>query len=419
MAKLAVGGIASTILHVSTKGDRVQDRSLDALDADGVFVKELEAALRERHADYAVHSCKDLPSILPEDMLLAAIGAREDPRDAFCSEHHASFDALPKGSVVGTSSPRRKAQLQALRPDLRYAVIRGNVDTRLRKLREGSYDAIILAMAGLNRLGLRARHTVPLDTEMIIPAAGQGALAVECRADDRDLAAALHTALTDPHTEIAVRAERAFLRRLHAGCQAPVGAYATYDGKTLTLHGVIAESDGSRVIRASKSAKPAMTRAQKEPHAESIGEELAAELLSQGGAEILAFDEQSPLRGILILLPRTQDRVGKIAPALRGIGASVIEVAGGEEAMKLTEDRDPDLLLFPSSGSVPAIASYLVHLRTRRTRLIVAAMGEASASAATAHGFPPHIVAPEPSIPMLLQSVTEYLLREKSRHAYP
>jgi hydroxymethylbilane synthase len=147
IARLATRGMVSTVLQISTKGDRVLDRSLAAIGGDSLFVKELELALRERRADYAVHSCKDLPSSLPEDMTLAAIGPREDPRDAFCSERYASFEALPPGALVGTSSPRRRAQLQARRPDLRFDTIRGNVDTRLRKLAEGEFDAILLAAA--------------------------------------------------------------------------------------------------------------------------------------------------------------------------------------------------------------------------------------------------------------------------------
>ena len=339
MAKLAVGGIASTMLHVSTKGDLVQDRSLDALGGDSVFVKELENALRDRLADYAVHSCKDLPSVLPEDMHLAAIGPREDPRDAFCSEHHASFEALPAGATVGTSSPRRRAQLQALRPDLSYIPIRGNVDTRLRKLREGTYDAIVLAMAGLNRLHLRARHTVALDADLILPAAGQGALAIECRLEDRALAHALHATLSDPVSEITVRAERAFLWRLHAGCQAPVGAYATYDGTMLRIRGIVAERDGSRIIRGEKTARVHDAQA-----AEHLGERLADDLAEQGASEILNAGADHALHNIRFLLPRTQERSSRIAPALRGTGAAVIEVKSSEEAASFFTDRAPDVL---------------------------------------------------------------------------
>nr|MDQ6930314.1 hydroxymethylbilane synthase [Candidatus Eremiobacteraeota bacterium] len=178
-AKLAVAGIASTVLPVSTVGDRVQDRSIAAIGTENVFVSELESALRDGRAHYAVHSCKDLPSTLAGDMGLVALSAREDPRDAFCSERFESFAALPSGARIGTSSLRRRVQLLAIRSDLHYVDIRGNVDTRLRKLRDGEYDAIVLAMAGLVRLGARATHTVAFAQDEVVPAAGQGALAVE------------------------------------------------------------------------------------------------------------------------------------------------------------------------------------------------------------------------------------------------
>jgi len=249
MTLLAEHGTASTILTVTTTGDRATDRPLNALGTDSVFVRELETALRERRADYAVHSCKDLPSTLAHDMHLAAVSVREDPRDALCSERFSSMAALPAGAVVGTSSPRRLAQLRALRPDLEFEPIRGNIDTRLRKLREGRYDAIVLAMAGLTRLGLRATHTIPLDPSEVVPAAGQGALAIECRAEDDATIELTHAAVSDHAAELSVAAERAFLRALRAGCQAPVGAFATLDDSRLTLTGIVAALDGTRAVR--------------------------------------------------------------------------------------------------------------------------------------------------------------------------
>ena len=273
MASFATHGVVSTVLQISTKGDRVQDRSLAALGTDSIFVKELELALRDGRADYAVHSCKDLPSTLPDDMHLAAIGPRVDPRDAFCSERYASFDALPHGALVGTSSPRRRAQLQALRPDVRFEIIRGNVDTRLRKLREGDYDAILLAMAGLQRLGLSATYTVPLETDLVIPAVGQGALAIETRANDPELARRIAAIFTHRETELAVSAERAFLRTLRGSCQAPVGAHAVVRDGTLHLDAAIAAIDGSRIVRGSDVVAEADVAA-----AERLGESLAHRL---------------------------------------------------------------------------------------------------------------------------------------------
>jgi hydroxymethylbilane synthase len=408
IAQLATAGIASTILQISTKGDQVQDRSLAAIGTDSLFVKELELALRDGRADYAVHSCKDLPSALPDDMRLAAIGPREDPRDAFCSEKYASFEALPPGALVGTSSPRRRAQLQALRGDLRYDTIRGNVDTRLRKLREGEFDAIFLAMAGLRRLALRATHTVAMDPLLIVPAVGQGALAIECRSSDETLAARLAEILGERATTLAVTAERAYLRTLRAGCQAPVGAHATLDGEILHVRGVIAALDGSHVVRGEVRA-PCTTLDQ----AEALGAALALDLEARGGAAILGpRDEALPLAGKLFVLPRTQDRASRIAPALRGAGAEVVEAADSEQARSQLGARVPHVLLFPSSGSVSAITEYLFALRENNTRPIVAAMGAASSEAARAAGFPPDVVADEPTVAEFVQSVTQFVLKE-------
>jgi len=407
--RLARVGIASTIMQISTKGDRVVDRSLAALGTDSIFVKELELALRDGRADYAVHSCKDLPSELPEDMTLAAIGPREDPRDAFCSENYASFDALPPGALVGTSSPRRRAQLQAARPDLRFAVVRGNVDTRLRKLRDGEYDAIVLAMAGLTRLGIGATHTVPLDPTLVVPAVGQGALAIEVRASNPELAERLHAALADHGTELAVRSERAFLRTLRGGCQAPVGAYAICSHETIALSAVIAAPDGSRLVRGHAVRVPSDPTTP-----EDLGRKLAERLLAEGGDAILGAavtnETTSPLGGMLCLLPRTQDRPSKIAPAFREIGAEVVEAADAEAVEAVLGARVPGLLLFPSSGSVAAIAPYLARLLTvAGDRPAVAAMGEASAAAASAAGFTPDAIATEPTVEALIASVTAYL----------
>ncbi len=446
MASFARHGLVSTVLQISTKGDRVQDRSLAALGTDSIFVKELELALREGRADYAVHSCKDLPSTLPDDMHLAAIGPRVDPRDAFCSEKYPSLEALPHGALIGTSSPRRRAQLQALRPDLRFETIRGNVDTRLRKLREGGYDAILLAMAGLQRLELRATYTVPIDPDVLIPAVGQGALAIETRASDQELAARICALFADPETERAVRAERAFLRTLRGGCQAPVGAHATIRDGSLHVTAAIAAVDGSTIVRGTATTAENSIAA-----AERLGESLARRLLADGGEALLtaAFEpgpalrqaqgdvdgdgdgdetattsiaepansavdleaiDAGPLAGRLFLLPRTQDRPSSIAPALRGAGAEVVEVGEADDASSALGGRVPEALLFPSSGSVRAVTAFLAHLRTTGVRPIVAAMGDASSAAATDAGFPPDVVASEATIGAFVQSVTHYVI---------
>jgi hydroxymethylbilane synthase len=420
MAALAQRGHVSTVLQISTKGDRVVDRSLAALGTDGVFVKELERALRERRADYAVHSCKDLPSTLPEDMTIAAIGEREDPRDAFCSERYASLDALPAGAIVGTSSPRRRAQLQALRPDLAFETIRGNVDTRLRKLRDGEFDAIVLAMAGLTRLGLRATHTVPIDPALVIPAVGQGALAIEIRSDNLELGERIAAVMRHRDTDLAVRCERAFLRTLRGGCQAPVGAHATIADGELRLDAAIAAIDGSHIVRGAET-----TRSLDVASVEALGVELGERLLADGGAALLdalatpaaaspeAIAEAGPLAGELLLLPRTQERPSTIAPVLREMGADVVEASDAAAVDRALGDRIPSGLLFPSSGSVHAIETYLARLHASGARPLVATMGEASSAAASAAGFAPDIVAEEPSVGAFVQGIVRRLLVER------
>jgi hydroxymethylbilane synthase len=272
MAKLARSGIASTIVTITTKGDQVQDRAISAIGTDNVFVRELEVALRERRADYAVHSCKDLPSTLADDMEIVAIVERADPRDVFCSERFGSFEDLPKGARVGTSSPRRRAQLAAMRDDLDYVTIRGNVDTRLRKLAEREYDAIVLAAAGIDRLGERARYTVPFAIERLVPAAAQGALAVETRRDD-PIGAVLRTSLNDASVELEVLAERAFMRSMRGGCAAPIGANAVLEGSagSMVVRAAVGLDDGS-VLRAERRGTVAAPA-----DAEQLGSALAAE----------------------------------------------------------------------------------------------------------------------------------------------
>lgn len=406
MAKLAAAGIPSTVLNVTTRGDAVQDRSIAAIGTDNVFVKELELALRERRADYAVHSCKDLPSTLADDMALAAITAREDARDAYCSERFPAFADLPAGARVGTSSPRRRAQLRALRPDLTYEDIRGNVDTRLRKLREGQYDAIVLACAGLNRLGVRATYTVPFPVDEVTPAVAQGALGIEIRAGD-GIASRLDSLLGDPATTIAVRAERAFLRTLRGGCQAPVGCHATWRDGAFRLVGAIAAADGSEVLRESREAALAVRDV---GSAERLAVELATELLDRGGAALLAGTAPGPLNGRVLLLPRTQERPSRIAPALRDAGAEVVEAGDSASAKNALGGRVPSAILFPSSGSVSALTEYLESLRHDGHRPVIATMGPSSSHTADAHGWPPDVVAPTAEIATFVQTVTRYLL---------
>lgn len=265
--------------RIKTKGDIILDVPLSKVGGKGLFVKEIEEALLDGSADLAVHSMKDVPMELPEGLTLGCIPHRESPTDVLLSVHHANLDALPHGAHVGTSSLRRQAQLLALRPDLRISSLRGNVDTRLRKLMDGQYDAIILAGAGLNRLGLSAPHMQSLDTDVFLPAVGQGALGIECREDRPDILDML-AFLEHRPTRICVEAERGFLAGLEGGCQVPIAGHAVMDSEqSFTLHGLVAEIDGSALLRRSLSGKASTARA--------AGQELARALLEDGAAAIL------------------------------------------------------------------------------------------------------------------------------------
>jgi len=393
-ARLARRGIATTFLNVTTTGDRVQDRSIAAIGSENIFVKELEAALRDGRARYAVHSCKDLPSTLPDDMRIAAISAREDPRDVFCSERYKDFASLPAGARVGTSSIRRQAQLMALRTDVLYADLRGNVDTRLRKLRDGEYDAIVLAAAGLNRLHASATHMRPFEVEEMVPAAGQGALAVEVRADE-SLIQEIAQAVNDAPAELAIVCERAALRELRGGCQAPIGIHARFDKSMLHAVGAIAEPDGSRVVRAEVTGAVETTA-----EADAFGIELAKALNAM---------RAQPLSGRLVVLPRTQERSSRIASALRSDGAEVLEMRSGEPEPPGLGERVPDMIVFASSGSVGAAGGYLARVHRFDRRPAIAAMGPASSAAAHAAGFTPDLVAPEAAIEALVDAIRAHL----------
>ncbi len=267
------------LLGMTTRGDQILDRPLAKVGGKGLFVKELETALHDGRADIAVHSMKDVPMELPAEFALVATGPREVPLDAFVSTKYASLDDLPPGGVVGTSSLRREAQLHARYPNLGVTSLRGNLDTRLRKLDLGQYDAIILAAAGLTRLGLSARIRAVLPAEVSLPAAGQGALGIEAAACRADVAAWL-LPLNDPATAACVRAERAVSRALAGSCEVPLGAYAEMREGRLWLRGFVATPDGKRMARAELIGNA------KDP--EALGLALAAELRAQGADTILA-----------------------------------------------------------------------------------------------------------------------------------
>lgn len=267
------------ILGITTRGDRIVDRPLAQIGGKGLFVKELEAALEDGRADLAVHSAKDVPMRMPEGFCLAAITAREDPRDCLVSNLSASLEALPPGSVVGTSSLRREAQLRERYPALGVKPLRGNLDTRLAKLDRREFHAVVLAAAGLKRLGLAARIRSMLEPEQSLPAPGQGALAIECREDRSDLQRRL-APFDDAATSACVRAERALSRALSGNCQLPLAAYAVANGTEIRLRGLVAMPDGSRVVRAESIGPIAAP--------EKLGETLAAQLRTLGAEAILA-----------------------------------------------------------------------------------------------------------------------------------
>jgi len=266
------------IIRIKTTGDMILDVPLSKVGGKGLFVKEIEEALLSNRIDFAVHSMKDVPTDLPDRLEICCITRREDPRDAFLSVKHARFEDLPVGAHVGTSSLRRQTQLLGLRPDLSIDPLRGNLDSRIRKMEEGKYDAILLAAAGLRRLGWedKIRQYIPADVS--IPAIGQGALGIEIRSDDERTREAV-AFLDDRETSQAVRAERGFLKRLEGGCQVPIAAHGTVNGDTIALSGLIGKPDGSRILRGSRSGSVS------DP--EAVGVALAGELLSRGGREIL------------------------------------------------------------------------------------------------------------------------------------
>ena len=266
------------LVPITTSGDRIQHVSLARIGGKGLFVKEIEQALLAGRVDLAVHSVKDLPAELPPGLSLSTIPEREDPRDVLISAGGSSLAELPEGTLVGTSSLRRQALLLHLRPDLRIEVLRGNVETRLRRQLEGRVDATILAAAGLKRLSLRLKNGVPLDAEEFLPAIGQGALGIEIRAGDE--VAALLAPLHHPETAWAVEAERAFLSGMGGSCRTPLAARATVANGSLRLAALVASPDGKRLLRHERSG-PTETAGQ-------IGTETAALLLDRGGREILA-----------------------------------------------------------------------------------------------------------------------------------
>jgi hydroxymethylbilane synthase len=292
LLRAAHPGLEIELVPLLTQGDRIQDRTLAAIGGKGLFIKELEVALEDLRADIAVHSMKDVPADIPRGLIIGAVLKRADPRDALLTTSGiARLEDLPHGAVVGTSSPRRQAQIRALRPDLSIQSLRGNVDTRLRKLDAGQepvakheggggkhMDAIVLACAGLIRLGLESRITARLDPKVCLPAVTQGVIGIECRQSDSRTVELLQ-ALEDPATRKVMDAERAFAARLGGSCQSPIAAYAELDAERITLRGLVAEPDGSRVL------KDTLSGSAENPAA--LGRELAERILTAGAGSLL------------------------------------------------------------------------------------------------------------------------------------
>ena len=275
------------LVRIKTTGDKILDSPLSKIGGKGLFVKEIEEALLSKRIDLAVHSMKDVPATLPDGLILTAFPEREDPRDAFLSVKYQDLEQLPSGARVGTGSLRRSAQLLHIRPDLELGPMRGNVDTRLGKLEAGSYDAIILAVSGLKRLGLEDRISQALAVEKLLPAIGQGALGLEARREDERTIRCVDF-LNHRKTEVTVKAERAFLIELEGGCQVPLGAYCRTENGQMHLEGMVAELDGSRVLRDRMTGT--------EDDAQEMGVTLARRLLAAGADEILEriYGKNSP-----------------------------------------------------------------------------------------------------------------------------
>ena len=271
-------GISVELAVIKTQGDKILDVPLAQVGGKGLFVKEIEEALQDARVDLAVHSMKDMPAEIPEGLAVGAVPERESPADVLISRDGARLAELASGSLIGTSSLRRAAQLRHARPDLRIAPLRGNLDTRLRKLETGDLSAVVLAAAGVKRLGLEERITETLDPDLMLPAVGQGALCIEIRADDRRIGP-LVASLDHPDSHAAVAGERSFLRRLEGGCQVPIAGHGRVDGDRFALTGLVAEVDGSALIRHSLSGP--------RQDAAAIGVELAEVLLTLGADIIL------------------------------------------------------------------------------------------------------------------------------------
>lgn len=377
--------------HIVTKGDKTLDKALPEIGGKGLFTAELESALRNGEIDIAIHSLKDLPVEDAPGLTLGAITSRADVRDGLVARNGWTLDSLPQGAVVGTSSVRRQAQLLAQRPDLQVRPIRGNVDTRIRKVKAGEYDAAILAAAGMKRLGLTDMVTEWLDLKLMLPAPGQGALAVQCRAGDERTMALLE-AVNDPDVRRAITAERAFLNGLGGGCSAPVGAHATILDSQIQLEALIGWPDGKEIYRLSGSGDDAW----------KLGMSLAQQAISQGAGAILeslAVDRgPKPLQGRRIVVTRAQAQAGVLSRKLASLGATPIEVPMIEIAPLLDSEAIEqaihsleyyDWVIFTSVNGVEMFWDLMSRSGLSLANNKVATVGPATAGALIERGVQP------------------------------
>lgn len=383
-AQLLELGIESDLKIIKTTGDKITDVPLAKVGSKGLFTKEIEEALLSGEIDLAVHSLKDLPTMLPDGLTLAAIPERESPFDALIGH---TLESLPQGAKVGTSSLRRSAQLKAARPDLEIESVRGNLDTRLRKLDEGQYDAILLAAAGLRRLGWGARIAELMDPEMMCPAVGQGALAIETR-DDGGAAFRACARLDHAPTRAEVTAERALLAALGGGCQVPIGAYAQADGPRLRLRSVVVHPDGHTMLTDECGGGV--------KQAAEIGALSAERLLARGARQILAqvYGLELPLAGRRVVVTRARRQAGTLAGKLRELGAEVIElpvIDFVQLAFVRPEWSNYQWAIFTSANSVEYFFQRMAAVKGPR----LCAIGPATAQALRDRGMEPEVVPEE------------------------
>ncbi|MEJ5368653.1 MAG: hydroxymethylbilane synthase [Bryobacteraceae bacterium] len=385
VAELLAGlGVETEIEIIRTTGDRITDVPLARAGSKGLFTKEIEEALLEGRIDLAVHSLKDLPTELPAGLVLAAVPERESPFDAMVGRR---LDELPSGARVGTSSLRRAAQLRRLRPDVRIEDIRGNLDTRLRKLDEGRYDAIVLASAGLRRLGWGGRIAELLEPERMCPAVGQGALGIETRAAP-DPAFEICSRLDNPAVRAAVEAERALLESLGGGCQVPLGAYAELEGGQLRLRAVVADPEGSAVFECVETG-PAGQPVE-------LGRRAAEALLAAGARGVVARvnPHALPLLGQVVVVTRPRGQSGKLIARLRALGADVVEMPLLEFRALEFDPPDWDSYDWAIFTSANGVEFFFARVEPRRGPRICA-IGPATAAALRARGLAPDLVPEE------------------------